>query len=215
MIYWVVGYAAFLFISFSFNDQPLYFDTRTLALPYLALMIVALAIVTDWLRKKRSKFKSWRWFSFDCASVFLLALQLVNGALWLQLSYTSGIGFAIESWRRSELIEFAKRAPASAPIISNAPDFIYTLAARPTTMIPHKVHPWTRQPNEHYAQAIAAIGAQMKQADAALVYFNDEDRLWYLPSIKELAAILPLEKVTNASDGAIYRLKGAGLGVAQ
>jgi 4-amino-4-deoxy-L-arabinose transferase-like glycosyltransferase len=208
MIYSVAGYASFLFISFSFNDQPLYFDTRTMALPYAATMIVALAIMTEWLRKKRSKDKSWRWFGFDCALVFLLALQLVNGALWLQLSYASGIGFAIDSWRRSELINFVKTVPESAPIVSNAPDFIYTLAARRTTMIPHKVHPWTRQPNEHYGQAITAIGEQMKQPDAALVYFNDENRLWYLPSIKELEGQLQLEKITTAADGAVYRLNG-------
>ena len=215
LIYCVVGYAAFLFISFSFNDQPLYFDTRTLALPYLALMIVALTIVTEWLRKKRSKGKSWRWFGFDCALVLLAALQMINGAIWLQLSYASGIGFSTESWRRSELIAFAKRAPATAPVVSNAPDFIYTLTARRAAMIPHKLHPWTRQPNEDYAKAVAAMSEQLKQPAAALLYFNDEDRLWYLPSIKELAAILPLEKVTNASDGAVYRINGAGIGAAK
>jgi len=208
MVYYAMGYGSFLFISFSFNDQPLYFDTRTMALPYVAAMLVAVTVMTEWLRKKRSKDKSWRWFGFDCALIFLFALQFVNGALWLQLSYASGIGFAVESWRRSELIAFAKRAPAAAPIASNAPDFIYTLTARQTIMIPHKVHPWTRQPNEHYGQAITAIGEQMKRPDAALVYFNDEDRLWYLPSIKELETQLPLQVVKKTADGGIYGLQG-------
>jgi hypothetical protein len=209
MIYGVIGYASFLFVSFSFNDQPLYFDTRTLALPYAATMIVALAIMTEWLRKFRSKERSWRWFGFDCALATLFGLQLVNGALWLLLSYASGIGFSTASWRRSELIAFARQVPSAPPIVSNAPDFLYTLAGRRTVMIPHKVHPWTRQPNPQYRQAVAAIGEDLKHPGATLIYFNDEDRLWYLPSIKDLEALLPLEKIKNASDGAIYRLNSA------
>jgi|GEM_PF-2373205 len=207
MIYCVIGYAAFLFISFSFNDQPLYFDTRTMALPYVAVMIVALAILTAWLRCARAE-KSWRWFTFDCVMIGLLALQMINGVLWMKLSYETGIGFSTESWRRSELIEFAREAPAPMPLISNAPDFIFTLTGRRANMIPHEVHPWTRHPNEHYAENIAALGAQL-QKDAVLIYFNDKDRLWYLPSIEELEANLPLAKIKAASDGAIYRLQGA------
>lgn len=209
MVYCVVGYGSFLFISFSFNDQPLYFDTRTMALPYVAAMIVALSIMTEWLRKNRSAKKSWRWFGFDCAIVILLALQMINGVVWLRHSYLNGIGFATEIWRHSELLKFAKNAPAATPIVSNAPDFIYTLTGRRTAMIPYKIDPDNRQPNPLYARATAAMHEQLKQPNAVFVYFNDEGRLWYLPSIKELETNLPLEKIKSVSDGAIYGLKGA------
>ena len=207
MIYCVLGYGGFLFISFSFNDQPLYFDTRTMALPYVAAMIVALSIMTEWFRKYRSAEKSWRWFAFDCALAVLLAIQLVNGALWLHLSYARGIGFATDTWRQSELLQFAKNAPPSTPIVSNAPDFIFTLTGRRTTMIPHKVDPWTRQPNSRYEQALAAMREQLQQPNAVFVYFDDDQRIWYLPSIKELETILPLEKIKAVSDGALYGMK--------
>ena len=177
MIYCVVGYGSFLFISFSFNDQPLFFDTRTLALPYVAAMIVALSIMTEWLRVSRSAGKSWRWFGFDCAIVLVLALQMINGVVWLRQSYVNGIGFATDNWRHSELIHFAKNAPASTSIVSNAPDFIYTLTGRRTVMIPYKLDPNNRQPNQQYAQAIAVMYEQLKQPNAVFVYFNDEDRL--------------------------------------
>ena len=209
MIYCVVGYGSFLFISFSFNDQPLYFDTRTMALPYLAAMIVALSIMTEWLRENRTAGKSWRWFGFDCAIVIVLVLQMINGVVWLRQSYMNGIGFAIDTWRNSELIHFAKTAPASTPIISNAPDFIYTLTGRRTVMIPYKVDPNNRQPNQQYAQAIAVMREQLKQPNAVFVYFNDEDRLWYLPSIKELESVIPLHAVKTAKDGTIYDLKSS------
>ncbi len=209
MVYCVVGYGSFLFISFSFNDQPLYFDTRTMALPYVAAMIVGLTVLTEWLRKNRSPKKSWRWFAFDCAMAVFLALQLVNGVVWLRLSYLGGIGFATETWRQSELLKFAKNAPVSTPIVSNAPDFIYTLTGRRTAMIPYKVDPSNRQPNMLFAQSLAVMREQLKQPNAVFVYFNDDQRLWYLPSIKELETNLPLEKIKNVSDGAIYGLKGA------
>jgi 4-amino-4-deoxy-L-arabinose transferase-like glycosyltransferase len=211
MIYCVVGYGGFLFISFSFNDQPLYFDTRTMALPYAAILIVAVAGATQWLRVHRPEDKSWRWFGFDCVMIALFGLQLINGALWLAIGYSGGIGYASESWRRSELIRFAKDAPPTSAIVSNAPDFIYTLTARRAAMIPHRIHPWTRQPNPQYAQAIAAMGEQLKQPGAVFIYFTDEDRLWYLPSIQELEAKLPLDKFQTTADGALYRLNGAGV----
>jgi len=95
------------------------------------------------------------------------------------------------------------------PIVSNAPDFIYTLTGRRTAMIPYKIDPDNRQPNPLYARATAAMHEQLKQPNAVFVYFNDEGRLWYLPSIKELETNLPLEKIKSVSDGAIYGLKGA------
>jgi hypothetical protein len=215
MVYCAMGYGSFLFISSSFNDQPLYFDTRTMALPYLAAMLVALTVMTEWLKKFRSREKSWRWFAFDCALLVGLALQLINGGVWLRHSYSQGIGFATDSWRNSELIKFSRNAPASTPIVSNAPDFIFTLTGRRTAMIPHKVDPITRQPNKLYAQATAAMREQLEQPNAVLVYFNDDSRLWYLPSIEELETNLPLEKITSTSDGAIYRWNSANVAAAK
>jgi hypothetical protein len=215
MIYCMVGYGSFLFISFSFNDQPLFFDTRTLALPYVAAMIVALTIMTEWLRINRSMGKSWRWFGFDCVIIVVLALQLINGVVWLRHSYLSGIGFASETWRHSELIHFAKNAPESTAIVSNAPDFIYTLTGRRAAMIPYKADPDTRQPNQQFTKAIAVMHEQLKQPNAVFVYFNDEDRLWYLPSIKELESVIPLHAVKTAKDGTIYGLRTSATAAAR
>ena len=50
---------------------------------------------------------------------------------------------------------------------------------------------------------------QLKQPNAVFVYFNDEGRLWYLPSIKELESIIPLYAVKTAKDGTIYGLKSS------
>lgn len=207
MVYCALGYGMFLFISILVCDASLYFDTRTMALPYVATMIVVLSIITEWLRKNRPQEKSRRWIAFDCVVAVFLALQMINGVMWLRLSYVSGIGFGADIWKNSELLNFAKNAPAPTSIVSNAPDFIYVLTGRRTAMIPHKVDPDTRQPNKRYGQALAAMGEQLKQPNAVFVYFNDDQRIWYLPSIKELETNLPLEIIKTVSDGAIYGLK--------
>ena len=215
MVYCVLGYGTFLLISILVCDASLYFDTRTMALPYAATMIVVLSIITEWLRKNRAQEKFRRWIAFDCAMAVLLTLQTINGVMWLLLSYVSGIGFGADIWKNSELLNFAKNAPASTSIVSNAPDFIYVLTGRRTAMIPHKVDPETRQPNELYEQGLAAMGEQLKQPNAVFVYFNDENGRWYLPSIKELETQLPLRVVKSAKDGAIYNRQPAATAAAR
>jgi hypothetical protein len=207
MVYCVTGYCSFLFLSLLVCDASLYFDTRTMALPYLATMFLVLSIMTEWVRKNRSQEKSWRWFAFDCAIAVLLTLQLINGVIWLRLSYLSGIGFASDRWHQSELLKFARNAPMTTPIVSNAPDFIYTLTGRSAAMIPHKIDPATRQPNKLYAEAIMTMREQLMQMNAVVVYFSDDSRLWYQPSITELESNLALKKIKPVSDGAIYELK--------
>src|SRR5437773_2089322 len=207
----LLGYGSFLLTSSSLNDQPLYFDTRTLALPYIAAMILAVAITTNWLKATRLKAKSWRWFTFDCLIITIAAVQMVNGALWLRHSYLNGLGFASEVWRNSELVKFAKNTGSSIPIFSNAPDFIYTLTGNRAVMIPKKVNPYTRLPNEMYPIEIATMKEQLQDRNGVLIYFFADDRIWYLPSQNELENKIPLQIVKTAGDGTIYRAKNFGV----
>jgi hypothetical protein len=191
----------------SLNDQPLFFDTRTLALPYLAAMILTLSVMTDWLRAARPEQRSAPWFAFDLAMIVLLAVQTINGVAWLKQSYVDGIGFATEQWRASELIGFVKNSRPPLLIFSNAPDFIVTLTGRPAALIPQKANPNNHRPNDRYGAEIDAMREQLKKPNAVVLYFNDENRLWYLPTASELETKLPLEVIKPASDGKIYRLE--------
>ena len=210
LVFCILGYGMFLLVSLSLNDQPLYLDTRTLALPYVAVMILAVVVMTDWRRASNLMGKSWKRFNFDCWLIIILAVQMVNGAAWLRHSYFNGIGFAME-WRISELLKFVKDAPVPLVVFSNAPDFIYTLTGKPAFMIPRKVDPTRRVVNSRYAAETTAMHDELKRRNAVLVYFNGEGRLWYLPSIEELEAQLPLQVVKAAADGAVYNLKGTKL----
>jgi hypothetical protein len=141
-------------------------------------------------------------------------VQLINGVAWLRHSYFNGIGFSSEIWRGSELLRFVKDAAAPLVVFSNAPDFIYTLTGKRGFMIPHKIDPDSRRPNQRFGAESAAMHEQLEKRNAVLIYFNDEDRLWYLPSISELEAKFPLQVIKQAKDGAIYRLNGHATAIA-
>jgi 4-amino-4-deoxy-L-arabinose transferase-like glycosyltransferase len=207
ILYCVSGYMLFLLVSWTFNDQPLYFDTRTMALPYVGLMILAVCIISGRLRRAAWPAKSWRRFGVNCALIVVIALSTINSVLWLQQSYGNGIGYATEPWRNSELLKYVKATDEPRSIYSNAPDFIFTLTGKAAMMIPHKIHPWTKQPNNQWPGEIAAMRETLSQRNGVLVYFNGEERLWYLPSENELKTNLPLQIMKTATDGRIYSLK--------
>lgn len=204
----LVGYVFFLLLSMSLNDQPLFFDTRTLALPYVIVMIFTVAAVNHWMRWLELESRR---LIFRVLIAVVLAVQMINGIAWLKQSYVDGIGFASEPWRVSGLLNFIKSAPARLRIFSNAPDFIYSLANRPAAMIPRKVNPNNHTTNDRYDADIEAMRKQMENSNAVIAYFNDDNRLWYLPSARELEAKLPLDIIKTVSDGNIYRLKSVSI----
>jgi len=203
-----VGYFIFLLISWSFNDQPLYLDTRTMALPYVAVMILTVSMITDWFRAARPTAKSWRWFTFDCLLIVIALTQLINGVVWLRYSYFNGIGFAIERWRNSELLNFVKDGQVPKLIFSNAPDFIYTFTGKRASLIPRKVNANTMLLNQYYSAEIAGMEEELRKNQGIVIYFDADARLWYLPSKKELETKLPLQVLKTASDGTVYGING-------
>jgi hypothetical protein len=206
LLFWLLGYSIFLLVSMSLNDQPLYFDTRTLALPYMTIMSLAVTLICEWQQKRPALP-----FGLRPAIAMVLALQTINGIVWLKQSYDDGIGFATEQWRTSELIDFVRNVPDRVLIFSNAPDFIATLANKRARMIPRKVNPDTYKLNQHYAAEFDAFREHLATPDSILVYFDDDSRLWYLPSPGELEAKLPLKAIKTARDGKIYRWNSSAL----
>jgi hypothetical protein len=138
--------------------------------------------------------------------------QTINGVVWLRDSYDNGIGFAMDAWRNSELLTLVKNGQAPNLIFSNAPDFVYTLTGQRAAMIPRKVNPskslQSSLPNQHYAADIARMREELKKHKGILIYFDGDDRLWYLPSKSELETSLPLRVLKTASDGTVYGING-------
>jgi len=196
-----------LLICWSIIDQATYFDTRTLAFPYVGVMIVTVSIVTPWLRAVRPQTKSWRRFGFDCLIITILMAQSMMAVSWFGESYSNGLGFSLERWRTSELMKFAKTASFPGAIFSNAPDYIYTITGNRAAMIPRKIDPNKGLPNQRYSDELSEMKERLSQRNGFILYFDTESRLWFLPSKDELEKKLPLQVIKTAMDGTIYTLR--------
>jgi hypothetical protein len=179
-----------------------------MALPYVAVMILTVSMTTDWFRAARPTAKSWRWFTFDCLLIVIALTQLINGVVWLRYSYFNGIGFSIERWRNSEILNFVKDGQVPKLIFSNAPDFIYTFTGKRASLIPRKVNANTMLPNQHYSAEIAGMQEELRKNQGIVIYFDADARLWYLPSKEELQTKVSLRVLKTASDGTVYGIDG-------
>ena len=129
------------------------------------------------------------------------------GVSWLHESYSNGLGFSLERWRRSELMQFVKTVPFSAAIFSNVPDYIYTITGTRAAMIPRKIDSNNNIPNKRYADEITDMKERLSKGNGFILYFDTESRLWFLPSKDELEKKLPLQVLKTATDGTIYTLR--------
>jgi peptidoglycan/xylan/chitin deacetylase (PgdA/CDA1 family) len=73
-----------------------------------------------------------------------------------------------------------------------------------TAMIPRKVHPMSRLPNEHYLVEVANMKQALKNRSGVVAYVHAEERLWYLPSADELQRTAGLRLVALDKHGSLY-----------
>jgi hypothetical protein len=141
-------------------------------------------------------------------SIFTLwALQTIPAIEWLKYSYTSGVGLAEKGWRESELMGILDSLSATTPVYTNAPDLIYIFFNRLTHMIPRKVDPYSRLPNDRYDMEVAEMKKILRENSGIVVYFNAPGREWFLPSLKDLEIRTGLRLIGRASDVAMYSSK--------
>jgi len=200
-------YTTFVFTARLFVDPAIEFETRILSPAYVSLLILAVSAATLWIRRTRTKTKSWKWFGFDSLVIALTVLQMTNGVAWSLYSYTDGIGYNGKQWRESELVRYVQTLDPTVPIFTNAPDVLYLLTGKTTHMIPRKVSPESRRPNEAFATELAHLKKQLEERNGVLIYFSAESRLWFLPSEIELERELPLRATMTTPDGTLYRTK--------
>jgi 4-amino-4-deoxy-L-arabinose transferase-like glycosyltransferase len=205
----LLAYGIFIFTARSFFDTAITFDTRILAPAYVAAMVLVVAVVAPWMKTKVSRgLLPARFISF-CLVVAVTATQATTGLAWWKHGYAKGIGFASSTWSNSEALQFVNAAGPSRTIFTNAPDVIYMLTGRHTAMIPRKVDPKSRMANGNYPIEIATMKEQLKKTHGVVVYFDAEQRLWYLPSASELQKDAALRLLARKKDGTIYRLDGS------
>ena len=137
----------------------------------------------------------------------LLALQTIPAIAWLKYSYTSGIGLAEKGWRESQLMRILGSLNETTPVYTNAPDLIYIFFNRLTHMIPRKVDPHSRFPNDRYEIEVAELKTTLRENSGVVVYFNAPGREWFLPSLTDLETRTGLRLIARGRDVAIYNNK--------
>ena len=95
----------------------------------------------------------------------------------------------------------------TTPVYTNAPDLIYTFFNRLTRMIPRKVDPYSRLPNDKYEIEVAELKTTLRENSGVVVYFKAPGREWFLPSLKELETPTGLRLIGQGRDFAIYNNK--------
>jgi hypothetical protein len=203
--FFLAGYVIFLLAARCFFDKAISFDTRILSPAYVASMIVAVAGTTRWvgenavMRSRRVR------FLLTFAVIAVLIVQSATAITWWRYSYRTGLGFAESTWSRSGLLAFVNAVQPPAPIFTNVPDLIYMWTGKRAVMIPRKVHPVSRLPNERYLLEIASMKEALKISSGVVAYFTADERLWYLPSAEELQRNAGLRLVALDKRGFLYR----------
>jgi hypothetical protein len=202
--FFLLGYGLFIISARTMGDAAIKFDTRILSPAYVAAMMLVLPPNTDWFEQTRSKANSWARFAFDSGVITFLVMQMTGGVAWFSYSYSEGIGYASKKWRESQLIKLARAVDPTTAVFTNAPDFVYMFTNRQAAMIPRKVNPDTRLPNNRYFMDIAMMQRELKENAGVVLYFSTESRLWYLPSGEELQKDAALRLVAGGHDGNVY-----------
>ena len=101
-------------------------------------------------------------------------------------------------------MQFVGRLNATTPVYTNAADLIYMFLNRLTYMIPRKLDPYTRLPNDQYESKVAEMKRTLGEKNGVVVYFDAESREWFLPSLKDLETNTGLRMISRESDRVIF-----------
>jgi hypothetical protein len=167
-------------------------------------MILVIAGACRWLGKNAALRRSAARPVLGVSLAAVLIVQSATAISWWRHSYRSGIGFAAWTWTRSELLKAVNSAEPGPPIFTNVPDLIYMWTGKHAALIPRKIDPTSRLPNERYRAEIRSMQRALKSNRGVVAYFHAEERLWYLPSAEELERAAGLRPVLMAEHGAIY-----------
>lgn len=191
-------YITFLLISISLFDAHTPLDARILFPVYLSF-ILCVGIMNHRVYCAKS-IKSASYL------IFFMLIVLAYAQAGVQKQYASyvrnhGIGFASKEWAYSDMLQWVKNLPSSTIIYTNGPDAIKIIANRSSTMIPRIISPVDRKKNINIHNEINEMASEISGHKGVIVYFNGITWRWYLPTIKILSQLLPLQFVYKGNDG--------------
>ncbi len=206
-ISFIVEYIVFLFLSISFVDAYTHLDSRILSPVYVFSIILVISVASSVIH---SRYRHRMWWGFVACFLVLICVHAVGARGSIAQFRENGIGFTSRVWRSSESIEYSKSLPNGLAIYSNGSDLIYFLTGKRAVSIPLRVSPSTLLPNPDFEREIDAIRTKVLENKAVIVYFNNINWRWSLPSREELEDNFLFPILHRLEDGVIYGIRGRG-----
>ncbi|MCF7844355.1 MAG: glycosyltransferase family 39 protein [Kiritimatiellales bacterium] len=134
----------------------------------------------------------------------ILCGYIFASCVWVTQIHNNGAGFSAKAWRESPTMLFISNLSNSIPIYSNAPEAIYFLTGRITNHIPQKENSLKNIPNDNYLNEVSDMEKALISQQGIVVFFNNVDWKYYLPSRAELKEPLSLQLIKSTEDGEVY-----------
>ena len=188
LIWFLLGYLVFLFLSISFMDFHTLPDIRIMS-PFFVIFLLLLSLV-------RSKFLPLPFlFSYSVFAINFINEKRLNGD-----------GLKAPYWANLDILEDVRKLPKSAYVYSNVPEILYLHAGIYASFLPRAFNPNSNRENKKFMEEIREMAERIKRKDGFLVIIRPFRR-YYLPSEEDLKRILPLQIYSERRDGAIYKIR--------
>lgn len=180
---------------------------------YAALVIVWLVdgvwaydrVKTAWSRSGRAVTRKWGGVVLAIGAGMALGVTLlfhgVQAWKWARESYSEGMGYANESWHRSQLVRYVRSLPADAVVFSNAYDALYVLTGREVYAVPQASPALDRARSSQ--EDWDNMAALLRERPAVVVFFREPTRRG-LVSREMLLREIPICPVLGAEEGTVY-----------
>lgn len=142
----------------------------------------------------------------------LLVFHGVQAWKWGGESYSEGMGYANESWHKSQLVRYVRSSPLDAVVFSNAYDALYVLTGREVYPVPQESPSLDRgrSSQEDWDDMVALL----RDRAGVVVFFRQATRRG-LVSERTLVGEVAICPLVRASEGTVYEWCGGRRGKAK
>jgi len=200
----IIIYIAFLLFSISFFDAQTPLDDRILYPVYLVSVLCLILLANQYFSMTGNR----RYIGIGLF-IFLIILSIfqeTRRSSFIRQSNLNGIGFASRVWVESDVLHWLNSSSLPKVIYTNGPDVLSLYTDVNSQMIPALMSPNDRIPNKNFGNELNKMVEEMEGNRGLIVYFNTIKWRWYLPTIQQLNANLPLQIIYQGKDGVVEKL---------
>lgn len=198
----IASHVGFLIFTAFFVDADTVLDDRALVPAHVAGIILASCLASKLFASLKER-RAMR-IAFVALAIVFVGSYSFRGASWFLRVRQDGQVYSSRLWRESATIARVRNLPIGIRIYSNGYDAIYYFTGRPAIYVPEKINHTTGRENQNYDSELEKMSTDLKQRNAALVYFHTLPGRWFLPSEAELVQRLRPRSVEPTVDGSIF-----------